>query len=89
MPSLIYIARIRSLSEELAQSLRSAGCHVQSFKSGDITQDECLLAMTPEAAEAALHAYATGTKSRERKGAVVTGEPPPRYRTGTPRFGIA
>lgn len=55
MPSLIYIARIRSLSEELAQSLRSAGCHVQSFKSGDITQDECLLAMTPEAAEAALH----------------------------------
>jgi hypothetical protein len=55
MPSLIYIARIRSLSGQLAQSLRSAGCHVQSFKSGDITQDECLLAMTPEAADTALH----------------------------------
>ena len=54
MPSLIYIARIRSLSEELTQSLRSAGCHVESFKPGDITQDECLLAMTPEAAEAAV-----------------------------------
>jgi hypothetical protein len=54
MPSLIYIARIRSLSEELARSLRSAGCHVESFKPGDITQDECLLAMTPEAAHAAL-----------------------------------
>lgn len=52
MPSLIYIARIRSLSEELARSLRSAGCHVQSFKPGYITQDECLLAMTPEAAAA-------------------------------------
>jgi hypothetical protein len=55
MPSLIYIARIRSLSGQLAQNLRSAGCHVQSFKSGDITQDECLLAMTPEAADTALH----------------------------------
>jgi hypothetical protein len=55
MPSLIYIASIRHLSKELAQSLRSAGCHVESFKPGDITQDECLLAMTPEAAEAALH----------------------------------
>jgi len=55
MPSLIYIARIRSLSAELAQSLRSAGCHVQSFNPGDITQDECLLAMTPEAADTALH----------------------------------
>ncbi len=54
MPSLIYIARIRGLSEELARSLRSEGCHVQSFKPGDITQDECLLAMTPEAADAAL-----------------------------------
>ena len=52
MPSLIYIARIRSLSEELARSLRSAGCHVESFKPGDITQDECLLAMSPEAADA-------------------------------------
>jgi hypothetical protein len=49
MPSLIYIARIKSLSEELATSLRSAGCHVKSFKPGDITQDECLLAMTSEA----------------------------------------
>lgn len=55
MPSLIYIARIWSLSKELARSLRSAGCHVESFKPGDITQDECLLAMTPEAAHAALH----------------------------------
>ena len=63
MPSLIYIARIRTLSEELAESLRSAGCHVQSFKSGDITQDECMLAMTPEAAEAALHPKHASTKS--------------------------
>ena len=55
MPSLIYIARIQSLSSEFAQSLRSAGCHVQSFKPGDITQDECLLAMTPEAADIVLH----------------------------------
>jgi hypothetical protein len=49
MPSLIYIARIKTLSEELATSLRSAGCHVKSFKPGDITQDECLLVMTSEA----------------------------------------
>lgn len=63
MPSLIIIARIRTLSEELAQSLRSAGCHVQSFKSGDITQDECLLAMTPEAAEAALHPKHASTEN--------------------------
>jgi hypothetical protein len=55
MPSLVYIARIGSLSEELAQNLRSAGCHVESFKPGAITRDECLLAMTPEAADAALH----------------------------------
>jgi hypothetical protein len=55
MPSLIYIARIKSLPEELAKSLRSAGCHVKSFRPGDITQDECLLAMTAEAVEAALH----------------------------------
>lgn len=49
MPSLIYIARISSLSEELATTLRSAGCQVRSFKPGDITEDECLLAMTSEA----------------------------------------
>jgi len=49
MPSLIYIARIKSLSEELATALRSAGCHVKSFKPGDITHDECLLVMTSEA----------------------------------------
>jgi hypothetical protein len=55
MPSLVYIARIGSLSEELAQNLRSAGCHVESFKPGAITRDECLLAMTPEAADAVLH----------------------------------
>jgi hypothetical protein len=55
MPSLIYIARIRNLSDELAKSLRAAGCHVKSFKPGDITQDECLLAMTSEAVGAALH----------------------------------
>jgi len=54
MPSLIYIARIRRLSEELAHSLRSAGCHVKSFKPGDITEDECLLAMTSEALVATL-----------------------------------
>jgi hypothetical protein len=62
MPSLIYIARIRNLSEELVQSLRSAGCHVESFKSGEITQDECLLAMTPEAAEAALRPKRAATE---------------------------
>ena len=62
MPSFIYIARIRSLTDELAQSLRSAGCHVESFKPGQVTQDECLLAMTPEAADGALHANGTGTK---------------------------
>jgi len=50
MPSFIYIARIRNVSEELSRSLRSAGCQVELFKPGDITQDECLLAMTPEAA---------------------------------------
>jgi hypothetical protein len=50
MPSFIYIARIRNVSEELARSLRSAGYQVELFKPGDITQDECLLAMTPEAA---------------------------------------
>jgi hypothetical protein len=55
MASLIYIARIKNLHEELAKSLRSAGCHVKSFKPGDITQDECLLAMTAEAVGAALH----------------------------------
>jgi hypothetical protein len=67
MPSFIYIARIRSLSEELAQSLRSAGCHVESFKPGQVTQDECLLAMTPEAADGALHPDRAGTET-ERKG---------------------
>jgi hypothetical protein len=55
MPSLIYIARIRSISEELAQSLRSSGCHVKSFKPGEITGDECLLAMTSEAADFPSH----------------------------------
>jgi hypothetical protein len=53
MPSLIYIARIGGFSEELAKTLRSAGCHVQSFKPGDITEDECLLAMTSEAVASA------------------------------------
>jgi hypothetical protein len=68
MPSLIYIARIRSLSAELAQSLRSAGCHVQSFKPGDITQDECLLAMTPEAADTALHPERVASQGRQYAG---------------------
>jgi hypothetical protein len=54
MPSLIYIARIKNLPEELSNSLRSAGCHVKLFKPGDITQDECLLAMTSEAIGATL-----------------------------------
>jgi hypothetical protein len=49
MPSIIYIARLNSFSEELAKTLRSAGCYVKSFKPGDITEDECLLAMTSEA----------------------------------------
>jgi hypothetical protein len=53
MHSLIYVARIKTICEELAKSLRSAGCHVKSFKPGDITNDECLLAMTSEAVGAA------------------------------------
>jgi hypothetical protein len=74
MPSFIYIARIRSLSEELAQSLRSAGCHVESFKPGQVTQDECLLAMTPEAADGALHPDGAGTET-EGKGPGVPAAP--------------
>lgn len=54
MPSIIYIARISSFSEELAKTLRSAGCYVKSFKPGDITEDECLLAMTSEAVATAV-----------------------------------
>ena len=53
MPSFIYIARIKRISEELAQSLRSSGCHVKYFKPGEITGDGCLLAMTSEAADGA------------------------------------
>ena len=69
MPSLVYITRIGSLSEELAQDLRSAGCHVESFKPGAITRDECLLAMTPEAADTALHPERLRAEpSRERAG---------------------
>lgn len=49
MPSLIYIARITRSSEELAKGLQSAGLHVKSFASGEITADECLLVMTSEA----------------------------------------
>lgn len=49
MPSLIYIARINRSSEELAKGLQSAGLHVKSFASGEITADECLLVMTSEA----------------------------------------
>jgi hypothetical protein len=64
MPSLIYIARIKSLPEELAKSLRSAGCHVKSFKSGDIANDECLLAMTSEA---------VGATFRSERDSVETG----------------
>jgi hypothetical protein len=74
MPSFIYIARVRSLSEELAQSLRSAGCHVESFKPGHITKDECLLAMTPEAVDGALHPERAGTET-ERKCSGVPAAP--------------
>lgn len=49
MPSLIYISRIIRSSEELAKGLQSAGFHVKSFASGEITADECLLVMTSEA----------------------------------------
>lgn len=52
MPSLVYIARITRSSEELAQGLQSAGLHVKSFAPGEITGDECLLVMTPEAVRA-------------------------------------
>jgi hypothetical protein len=54
MPSFIYIARITRSSEELAQGLRSAGLHVKSFAPGEITADECLLAITSEAVLASL-----------------------------------
>jgi hypothetical protein len=74
MPSLIYIARIRNLSEELARSLRSAGCHVQSFKPGDITQDECLLAMTPEAADTALHPARVATETGRHNAGTPTSD---------------
>jgi hypothetical protein len=72
MPSFIYIARVRSLSEELAQSLRSAGCHVESFKPGHITKDECLLAMTPEAVDGALHPDRAGTETERKCSGVPT-----------------
>jgi hypothetical protein len=71
MPSFIYIARIRSLSEELAQSLRSAGCHVESFKPGDITEDECLLAMTSEALGGSLHPEGDGPEIDTKVGGVL------------------
>jgi hypothetical protein len=54
MPSFIYIAHITRSSEELAQGLQSAGLHVKSFAPGEITSDECLLAMTSEAVLASL-----------------------------------
>lgn len=54
MPSLIYIARVMHSSEELAERLRAAGFQVRSFGPGEITNDECLLVMTPEAAAAGL-----------------------------------
>ena len=52
MPSLIYIARIKRSSDELIQGLQAAGFHVESFKPGEITADECLLVMTSEAVDA-------------------------------------
>jgi hypothetical protein len=54
MPSLIYITRIQPLSAELAQALESSGVHVKSFGPGEITADECVLVMTPEAIVAGL-----------------------------------
>jgi hypothetical protein len=76
MPSLIYIARITRSSEELAKGLHSAGLHVKSFTSGEITADECLLVMTPEAvlanlrpANAAPRAGYTADISQEMEGA--------------------
>ena len=71
MPSLIYIARIKSLSEELATTLRSAGCHVKSFKPGDITHDECLLVMTSEA----VGATADPQRGRAETGRTLAGTP--------------
>lgn len=49
MPSLAYIARITGLSDELVQRLQSAGFHVQRFPAGEVTSDECLMVVTPEA----------------------------------------
>jgi hypothetical protein len=79
MPSLIYISRITRSSEELAKGLQSAGLHVKSFASGEITADECLLVMTSEAvlanvrpANTALRAEHTADTSPE-----VEGAPPP------------
>lgn len=50
MPSLVYITRVRPLSPELVHALESSGLHVKSFGPGEITADECILMMTPEAA---------------------------------------
>jgi hypothetical protein len=79
MPSLIYIAEITRSSEELAKGLQSAGLHVKSFASGEITADECLLVMTAEAVLANLRpanvtprAGHTAETSQEAEGA-----PPP------------
>ena len=55
MPSLIYIARIKRSSDELIQGLQAAGFHVESFKPGEITADECLLVMTSEAVDAKIN----------------------------------
>jgi hypothetical protein len=54
MPSLIYVARVTPLPSRLIQHLQSAGFHVQSFGPGQITTDECLMVITPEALPAGL-----------------------------------
>jgi hypothetical protein len=54
MPSLIYVARLTPLPSTLIQHLQSAGFHVQSFGPGQITTDDCVMVITPEALPAGL-----------------------------------
>ena len=86
MPSLVYIARITSSSEELAKGLQSAGLHVKSFAPGEITGDECLLVMTSDAvlanlrpANAAPRAEHKADTSQDAEGAL-----PPSNRSAHP-----
>jgi hypothetical protein len=54
MSSLIYVARVTPLPSALLQHLQSEGFHVQSFGPGQITTDDCVMVITPEALPAGL-----------------------------------